>query len=184
MQISVWSRPLSPDLTPCRAQHTGGSASRSPPAEAPPPPTPHTHTGAAAPTPMATPASEPAGAGTPEPAAPFSADWKERILLPAAVAGEPPPTHPPKKNSPRAIPKGEGDSLTFGMLCRCGRSWIRAAVAAPGSPWRRPRHRHLRRQPRHRRRVLRWWAPLVTPGRLICLAFCCKVCSSWVELNL
>ncbi|EAY93792.1 hypothetical protein OsI_15570 [Oryza sativa Indica Group] len=36
---------------------------------------------------MATPASEPAGAGTPEPAAPFSADWKERILLPAAVAG-------------------------------------------------------------------------------------------------
>lgn len=29
----------------------------------------------------------PAGAGTPEAAAPFSADWRERIMVPAAVAG-------------------------------------------------------------------------------------------------
>jgi hypothetical protein len=50
----------------------------------------------------------------------------------------------------------EGADLAARRGRRCGRSWIRAAVAAPGSPWRRPRHRHLRRQPRHRRRVLRW----------------------------
>ncbi|KAK1682630.1 hypothetical protein QYE76_043478 [Lolium multiflorum] len=36
---------------------------------------------------MSTPAGEAAGAGTPEAAAPFSADWKERILVPVAAAG-------------------------------------------------------------------------------------------------
>jgi hypothetical protein len=39
---------------------------------------------------MSTPAGEAAGAGTPEAAAPFSADWKERMLVPVAAAGEPP----------------------------------------------------------------------------------------------
>ncbi|XP_006652196.1 uncharacterized protein LOC102706465 [Oryza brachyantha] len=36
---------------------------------------------------MATPVGEHPGAETPEGSAPFSADWKERILVPAAVAG-------------------------------------------------------------------------------------------------
>lgn len=41
---------------------------------------------------MSTPAGdgEAPGAGTPEAAAPFSADWKERILVPVVAAGEPP----------------------------------------------------------------------------------------------
>jgi hypothetical protein len=45
--------------------------------------------------------------------------------------------------------------LSIRLLCRDGWSRVRAAVAAPGAPWRRPRRRHLRREPRHRRRVLR-----------------------------
>ena len=45
--------------------------------------------------------------------------------------------------------------LSIRLLCRDGWSRVRAAVAAPGAPWRRPCRRHLRREPRHRRRVLR-----------------------------
>ncbi|KAL6652944.1 hypothetical protein ACP70R_011869 [Stipagrostis hirtigluma subsp. patula] len=36
---------------------------------------------------MAASTAETAGAGTPEEGAPFSADWKERIIIPAAAAG-------------------------------------------------------------------------------------------------
>ena len=36
-------------------------------------------------------------------------------------------------------------SCGFGWLCRGGRSRVRAAVAAPGAPWSRPRRCHLRR---------------------------------------
>jgi len=40
---------------------------------------------------MAASAGEAAGATTPEATSPFSEDWRERIIIPAAAAGEPAP---------------------------------------------------------------------------------------------